>query len=190
MRDYSKIANDNITLITSIREYIYKLFSITQEEFNTSSRKYIKELLYSIKKNNLKMKYIRLKREKLREDIRDLEASFVVGDSYDKEFTGKNNGLQPNTTEIKYLKRAKLKEELGKLVVETLEIEKSLEDNNKLVCNLIDLLPSEAQTTILKMTYINCMSNVEIAAKLCYSVDGIDMARHRGIRELNKLLRF
>jgi len=189
MRDYSKIANDNITLITSIREYIYKLFSITQEEFNTSTKKYIKELLYSIKKNNLKVKYIRLKREKLREDIRDLEASFVVGDSYDKEFTGKNNGLQPNTTEIKYLKRAKMKEELGKLVIETLELEKSLEDNNTLVQNFIELIENEEYKTILKMTYIDCMPNVEIASELFYSVNTVDNARWRGIRELNKIIR-
>jgi len=189
MTDHEKITNKNIVFITSIREYIYKLFSITQEEFDKSTRKYIKELLKSIKSNNLKVKYLRLKRERLREDIKDLEASFVVGDSYDREFTGKNTGLQVNTTEIKYLQRAKMKEELCRLVIETINLEKSLEDNNIMIRKFIDLIPNEEYQTIMKMTYIDCMSNIEIAAELFYSVNTIDNARWRSIRELYKILK-
>lgn len=189
MTENDTLTNNSITLITSIKIYIYKLFKITELELNNSTKKYIKELLKSIRKNNLKVKYLRLKREKLRQDISDLEASFVTGDAYDNDRGGKNTGLVPNTTEIKYLKKQTLKEELGRLVIETLDIEKSLADNNLLVQQFIDLISNESYGTILKMTYIDCLSNVEIAAKLHYSVDTIDNARWRGIRELNRIIK-
>lgn len=186
---YQQIINNNTKLISSVKGYIFRLFKIEEIEFNKSPRKYIKELLKSIRYNNVKVKYLRLKRERIRNDIKDLEASFITGDSYDNERGGKNTGLIPNTTEIKYLKRQTLKEELCKLVIETLEIEKSLEDNNLLVQQFIELIPNEVYSTILKMTYIDCYSNVEIASMLNYSVDTIDNARWRGIRELNRIVK-
>ena len=184
-----KNKSNNTTLIERVRVYIYKKFSITEEELHNSSRKYIKELLQSIKSSNLQVKYLRIKRERLKEDIKDLEASFVVGDSYDREFTGPNTGLQANTTEIKYMKRATMKEELQTLVLKTLEIEKSLEDNNNLISDFIGLISKEEYQIILKMTYIDCMSNIEISKALFYAVNTIDNARWRGIRELTKLIK-
>lgn len=190
MVSYKKITKDNSELIEKVKVYILKSFKLREEEFNSNTRYYILEILRNIKNNNLKVKYIRIKRERLKDDIRDLEASFVGSQSFDGVQAGRNNGLIPNTTEIKYLQKQKLKEELSDLVIETLEIEKSLEDNNLLVSNFIDLISNEVYRTILKMTYIDCMSNVEIASMLHYNVDTVDNARWRGISDLNRIIKF
>lgn len=176
------------TILTNIIKYILNTFSITKEELISNKRAYIKELLKSIKDNNNRVKLLRIKRSKIREDIADLEASLVGSQSFDEVQAGRNNGLIPNTTEIKYIHRLELKEELSNLALETKLIEKSLEDNNELVLSFINLLSNANQRLIMRMTYIECMTNVEIADELYYSVGFIDNVRWIALKELDKIL--
>ncbi|MCR5350093.1 MAG: hypothetical protein K6E20_03775 [Acholeplasmatales bacterium] len=176
-------------IIAKIKDYIINTFNITSIELNINTRNNIKALLRKVRDNNNRVKLLRVKRNKIKEDIEDLEASMVGSQSFDGVQCGKNTGLKKNTTEIKYLQRLELKEELGKLLVETKLIEHSLEDNNKLVSDFIDLLSNANQRTIMKMTYFECMPNSEIASTLVYSIGAIDKERWRAIKELEKILK-
>lgn len=176
-------------IIAKIKDYIINTFNINKLELNNNTRHYIRLLLKQVRDNNNQVKLLRIKRSRLRDDIADIEASMVGSQSFDGVQAGRNNGLIPNTTEIKYLHKLELKEELSKLAIETQLLEKSLEDNNALIKKFINLLPSSCQRTIMIMTYIECLSNSEIASTLFYSVDAIDKSRWRGMKELEKLLK-
>lgn len=180
---------DNQEIIDNTINYILKIFNISKLELNNNTRHYIRLLLKQVRDNNNQVKLLRIKRSRLRDDIADIEASMVGSQSFDGIQAGRNNGLIPNTTEIKYLHKLELKEELSKLAIETQLLEKSLEDNNTLIKNFINLLPSSCQRTIMIMTYIECLSNSEIASTLFYSVDAIDKSRWRAYKELEKVLK-
>lgn len=180
---------DNTTsIINNIKKYIINKFNITSNDLYSNKRYYLKELLKSVRDNNNQVKLLRIKREKIRQDIKDLECSMVGSQSFDDVQAGRNNGLIPNTTELKYMHRLELKEQLSTLALETQLIEKSLEDNNKLISEFIDLLSSSSQRLIMKMTYIECMTNVEIASTLFYSVGGIDKERWRALKKFEELI--
>lgn len=189
MTNYENIATNNLELLNIIKKYIINTFNITDIELNNNTRHYIRLLLKQVRDNNNQVKLLRIKRSRLRDDIADIEASMVGSQSFDGVQAGRNNGLIPNTTEIKYLHKLELKEELSKLAIETQLLEKSLEDNNTLIKNFINLLPSSCQRTIMIMTYIECLSNSEIASTLFYSVDAIDKSRWRAYKELEKVLK-
>ena len=113
-----------------------------------------------------------------------IENTFVGGDSYDNSVIGKNTGLHKNNVELRHLKILELKEKLGDLLIESQLLEQSLYDNNKLILDFIQLIPSENNRLVMEMTYIDCMTNVEIASTLNYSLGVIDMARSRSINTL------
>lgn len=180
---------DNQEIINNTINYILKIFNINKIELNNNTRHYIRLLLKQVRDNNNQVKLLRIKRSRLRDDIADIEASMVGSQSFDGVQAGRNNGLIPNTTEIKYLHKLELKEELSKLAIETQLLEKSLEDNNALIKNFINLLPSSCQRTIMVMSYIECLSNAEIASTLFYSIGGVNKERWRAAAGLENLLK-
>lgn len=180
---------DNQEIINNTINYILKVFNINKLELNNNTRHYIRLLLKQVRDNNNQVKLLRIKRSRLRDDIADIEASMVGSQSFDGVQAGRNNGLIPNTTEIKYLHKLELKEELSKLAIETQLLEKSLEDNNTLIKNFINLLPSSCQRTIMVMSYIECLSNAEIASTLFYSIGGVNKERWRAAAGLENLLK-
>ncbi len=180
---------DNQEIINNTINYILKIFNINKLELNNNTRHYIRLLLKQVRDNNNQVKLLRIKRSRLRDDIADIEASMVGSQSFDGVQAGRNNGLIPNTTEIKYLHKLELKEELSKLAIETQLLEKSLEDNNTLIKNFINLLPSSCQRTIMVMSYIECLSNAEIASTLFYSIGGVNKERWRAAAGLENLLK-
>lgn len=189
MTNYENIATDNQEIINNTINYILKIFNISKLELNNNTRHYIRLLLKQVRDNNNQVKLLRIKRSRLRDDIADIEASMVGSQSFDGVQAGRNNGLIPNTTEIKYLHKLELKEELSKLAIETQLLEKSLEDNNTLIKNFINLLPSSCQRTIMIMSYIECLSNAEIASTLFYSIGGVNKERWRAAAGLENLLK-
>lgn len=180
---------NNQEIINNTINYILKIFNINKLELNNNTRHYIRLLLKQVRDNNNQVKLLRIKRSRLRDDIADIEASMVGSQSFDGVQAGRNNGLIPNTTEIKYLHKLELKEELSKLAIETQLLEKSLEDNNTLIKNFINLLPSSCQRTIMVMSYIECLSNAEIASTLFYSIGGVNKERWRAAAGLENLLK-
>ena len=94
---------DNQEIINNTINYILKIFNINKLELNNNTRHYIRLLLKQVRDNNNQVKLLRIKRSRLRDDIADIEASMVGSQSFDGVQAGRNNGLIPNTTEIKYL---------------------------------------------------------------------------------------
>ena len=180
---------DNKKLIQEIILYVTKTYNISNTIL-VSNRNYTKALLREVKSNNLKLKALRIKRKALEDDLHSYEAAFVLGDNYDAVGGGHNNGLIPNTVEKRMLKKKELKEKLQKIILEICELTISLEANNDRIKRFIDLIPRDSIKTIMNLSYIECLTNIEIATELNYSIDTVNNSIWRGINELTDILTY
>lgn len=185
----NNIYSDNKKLIQEIILYVLKTYNISNNLLVTN-RNYTKALLREVKSNNLKLKALRIKRKALEDDLHSYEAAFVLGDNYDAVGAGHNNGLIPNTAEIRMLKKRDLREKLQKIILEICELTISLEANNDRVKRFIDLIPRDSIKTIMNLSYIECLTNIEIATELNYSIDTVNNSIWRGINELTDILTY
>ena len=185
----NNIYSDNKKLIQEIILYVLKTYNISNNLL-VSNRNYTKALLREVKSNNLKLKALRIKRKALEDDLHSYEAAFVLGDNYDAVGGGHNNGLIPNTAEIRMLKKRDLREKLQKIILEICELTISLEANNDRIKRFIDLIPRDSIKTIMNLSYIECLTNIEIATELNYSIDTVNNSIWRGINELTDILTF
>ena len=185
----NNIYSDNKKLIQEIILYVLKTYNISNNLLVTN-RNYTKALLREVKSNNLKLKALRIKRKALEDDLHSYEAAFVLGDNYDAVGAGHNNGLQTNTAEIRMLKKRELREKLQKIILEICELTISLEANNDRVKRFIDLIPRDSIKTIMNLSYIECLTNIEIATELNYSIDTVNNSIWRGINELTDILTY
>lgn len=185
----NNIYSDNKKLIQEIILYVLKTYNISNTIL-VSNRNYTKALLREVKSNNLKLKALRIKRKALEDDLHSYEAAFVLGDNYDAVGGGHNNGLIPNTVEKRMLKKKELREKLQKIILEICELTISLEANNDRVKRFIDLIPRDSIKTIMNLSYIECLTNIEIATELNYSIDTVNNSIWRGINELTDILTF
>lgn len=183
------IKNTKESLLNEVITYICNTFNVELQEVIQNTRFYTKELLRSVRSNNYQLAYLRRKRRELNEDIRDLESTYVSGDSYDNPVLGKNTGARPNNVEIKHLKVLELKEKLRNMVIESELLDQSLAEHNKLISRFIELLSTDGCIIIMKMTYVDCLPNTEIANTLMFSVNNIDIARSRGLTRLSNILK-
>lgn len=187
---YKVTAKGHKELLDKVIQYACLSLKITKEQFLSENLKmYVKQLLKSIKTNNLKAVNLRLERAKVREDLDDIERAFCASPGAEIVPQGKNTGGKSNNVETRQLEKLNLKEKLKDLVLDCLLLEKSLESNNKLIESFIELIPRKNYISVLKMTYIDCMSNTKIAYELGYTSDFVDQARKRGIIDLVQLLR-
>lgn len=185
----NNIYSDNKKLIQEIILYVTKTYNISNTIL-VSNRNYTKALLREVKSNNLKLKALRIKRKALEDDLHSYEAAFVLGDNYDAVGAGHNNGLIPNTAEIRMLKKRDLREKLQKIILEICELTISLEANNDRIKRFIDLIPRDSIKTIMNLSYIECLTNIEIATELNYSIDTVNNSIWRGINELTDILTY
>jgi len=185
----NNIYSDNKKLIQEIILYVLKTYNISNNLL-VSNRNYTKALLREVKSNNLKLKALRIKRKALEDDLHSYEAAFVLGDNYDAVGAGHNNGLIPNTAEIRMLKKRDLREKLQKIILEICELTISLEANNDRIKRFIDLIPRDSIKTIMNLSYIECLTNIEIATELNYSIDTVNNSIWRGINELTDILTY
>lgn len=158
------IGKRNKSLIIEVIQYILKSFDISFMEFRKNMNRYVNDILSNLKCQNGKAALLRIHRKKLRDDLNDLQ--------YTKKY-----GLSKMNIE-------KLEKELGELVVETELLEKTLHYHNKLIINLIDLIPQPSYRIPMRMTFIECMNQSEIAKELLMEPDGVRNARFRGIKML------
>lgn len=186
---YKIIASNNILLINKIVVYICSTFNITVEEYIDNIKYYTKGILFEIKNNNNKAAELRLERRKVRDDLEDLERAYCKSPNLNPVGEGKNTGGKPNNEEIRQIQKLELKEKLGALLLESQLLEKTLEGNNELIRKLINLIPRTQYRGILIFTYLHCMSNSEIAMKLCYTIENVNMARIRGLDDIVKIIK-
>lgn len=182
------MCKDNTSLLLKVREYILRVNNIALEEYKNDSKVYLKQTLKNLRSSNNELLKLRLKRKQLREDIEDLECSMVGGESFNASEEGKNTGGKKNPPDFKMIQKLQLKEELGRLVNESLLLEKSLKDNNEMILSFIKLLPNKNQQIVLELTYIDCMSNSKIANQLFYTIEYVDISRNRAVKKLHSLL--
>lgn len=185
----NNIYSNNKKLIQEIILYVTKTYNISNTILVTN-RNYTKALLREVKSNNLKLKALRIKRKALEDDLHSYEAAFVLGDNYDAVGGGHNNGLIPNTVEKRMLKKKELREKLQKIILEICELTISLEANNDRIKRFIDLIPRDSIKTIMNLSYIECLTNIEIATELNYSIDTVNNSIWRGINELTDILTY
>ena len=187
---YNTIVSSNTNILNRVLVYIEsinKLLDIVSIE-DMNIKACIKEMLKSIRVSNNKVYQLRKQRAKIREDLDDLERAFYSASKYEGIGEGKNTGGHPNNVELRQIKKTKLKEQLGDLLIQTQLLEKSLADNNELVRQFINLLPQKQYIAVLELTYIECMSNVAIASELNYSREFVNMARIRGLNGLCEII--
>lgn len=178
----------NDTLLIRVKQYIIKSNNITEEEYSSDIRLYLKQTFKNLRSsNNVLLKY-RLKRKQLREDIADLECSMVGSENFNCSEEGKNTGGKKNPPDFKMIQKLQLKEELGQLLNESMLLEKSLKENNEMMLEFIKQLPNKNQQIVLELTYIDGLSNGRIANQLYYSVNSVDKYRDRGIKKLASFL--
>lgn len=176
------------TLLTRVKRYIILSSNITEEEYSSNIKIYLKQTLKNLKCSNKELLKYRIKRKQLREDIADLECSMVGSESFNVSEEGKNTGGKKNPPDFKMIQKLQLKEELGKLLNESLLLEKSLKENNELMLEFIKLLPNKNQQIVLELTYIEGKSNVSISNQLFYSLNYVDINRNRGLKKLTAIL--
>ncbi len=187
---YQDIAKNNTSILDKLIVYICSTYNITRDILRDNAKLYVKKILNSIRFNNSKVVKLRIERKKVRDDLTDLEKSYCGGGSCDAVGQGKNTGGKPNNVENRQIKKIKLKEELGRLLNETLLLEKSLKSNNELILQVLQLIPRKQYIQVLEMTYLDCMSNTNIAIELCYSIKFVDTARIRGVEDLIKIVQY
>lgn len=179
---------NDTNILTRVKEYILRVNNITEEEYKLDIRKYLKQTLKNIRSHNNELQKLRIQRRKLREDIEDLEASMVCGEFRTPSEEGKNTGGKKNPPDFKMIQKLQLKEELGKLVNESLLLEKSLKDNNELMLEFIHMLKNKNQQIVLELTYFDCMTNSKIANQMFYTIEYVDIFRNRSLKKLVSLL--
>lgn len=167
---------------------INNITNSSNNSINNSIKLYIKKVKY----NNKQVLLLRNQRKNIRDDLEDLERAYCGSGMSTSELVGqgKNTGGKPNNVAIRQIEKLQLKEQLGKLLTETLLLEKSLNETNKLIENIFDLIPRYQYGQVLKLTYIDCLSNTEIAIKLNYSTKFVDAARIRGIEDVCQLVKY
>lgn len=175
-------------LITKVKQYIISTCNITEEEYKSDIRRYLKQALKNLRYHNNELQKLRIQRRKLREDIEDLEASMVGGEFRELSEEGRNTGGRKNPPDFKAIQKLQLKEELGKLVNESLLLEKSLNDNNELMLEFIRMLTNKNRQIVLELTYIDCMSNTKIASQMFYTIEYVDISRNRALKSLTSVL--
>ena len=182
------------TNINNTNTSIYKLYNyilgnnIYLHQDTNSIKLALHRVLDNIKNKCYKSIKIREERQKLRDDISDLERMFVRADNLDISEAGKNTGGKENDVELRHLKIIKLKQELAKKTNESLVLEKSLEDNKEMFRNIFDELLSENDATVMKLFYIDCWTTLKIATELYYTRDTIRQKRNRSINCLTSAI--
>ncbi len=191
-KQYQEIADNSVNsnILNKLIIYICSTYSVSREVLRDNTKLYVKRILDNIRVNNNRVAKLRLKRKKVRDDLIDLEKSYCGSGSCDAIGQGKNTGGKPNNVELRQIKKLELKEELGQLLNETLLLEKSLEENNKLVLQSIHLIPHKQYIHVLEMTYLDCMSNTSIAIELFYTIKFVDAARRAGLDDLVQLVKY
>ena len=184
-----EIINKNKKLIQQVILYVIRTYNISKLELLSDTRRYTYEILKDIKSNNVKALRLRNKKDKVSQDLDDFNKAFVRGDSYDTTGAGhQKGGLQKNTIEERQLKKQELKETLRELLYEVMELEASLSKTNIMIENFIDLIPNKEYKEIMKLTYIECMTNTEIAVQTYYDANAIDVMRFRSINLLTDII--
>jgi hypothetical protein len=186
---YKVIARANKELLDKVVNYICATFKISVNELQCSLKQYVKNILKEIKYSNCKAVQLRRERKKVREDLDDLERAYCGGENLDANEQGRNTGGRVNTVEIRQIQKIQLREKLSNLLTESLLLEKSLEDNNRLIQKLFKLIPQPQYVSIMEMTYFENMSNTEIAIELSYGIEYVDQARHRGLSDIVKIIK-
>lgn len=185
-----EIINKNKKLIQEVILYVIRTYNISKLELISDTKRYTRELLKDIKSNNIKALRLRNKKDKVSQDLDDFNKAFVRGDSYDTTGAGhQKGGLQKNTIEERQLKKQELKETLRELLYEVMELEASLSKTNKMIESFIDLMPNKDYKEIMKFTYVDCMTNTEIALETYYDANTIDQIRFRSLDLLTDIIR-
>ena len=185
-----EIINKNKKLIQQVILYVIRTYNISVIELLSDTKRYTRELLKDIKSNNIKALRLRNKKDKVSQDLDDFNKAFVRGDSYDTTGAGhQKGGLQKNTIEERQLKKQELKETLRELLYEVMELEASLSKTNKMIEAFIDLMPNKDYKEIMKFTYVDCMTNTEIALETYYDANTIDQIRFRSLDLLTDIIK-
>ena len=185
-----EIINKNKKLIREVILYVIRTYNISKLELLSDTKRYTRELLKDIKSNNIKALRLRNKKDKVSQDLDDFNKAFVRGDSYDTTGAGhQKGGLQKNTIEERQLKKQELKETLRELLYEVMELEASLSKTNKMIESFIDVMPNKDYKEIMKFTYVDCMTNTEIALETYYDANTIDQIRFRSLDLLTDIIR-
>ena len=190
---YKEIVNNNIEVINNIKRYIVLSNNLnSNKDIYLDTRYYIKKLLSSIRTNNMKLYYMAKQRKEITEYLKQCEIVKVSGESYDNIGTGYDNGLKRNTVYDNHIKRLQDRsdkvKELDRLLLESDLLEKSLKDNNELVRAFIEMIDGDARKLVMKMTYIECQTDTDIATTLLYPVASVDQNRWLGIKALVQIL--
>ena len=183
------IIDNNKELLKKVIIYITSTYNITTTKLLDNTKYYVSSILKDIRDNNYKLLRLRQKKDNISKDLDDLNKAYTRGDSYDDVQSGKQKGgLQKNTVEERQLKKQNLKEKLRVAIYQVLELEASLEENNRLIESFIDLIPNAEYKHVMKQTYISCQSNGEIAISLFYEVETVNSARKRSVNILTDLI--
>ena len=175
----------NKEILTRFNNYIISISSTINSNNIEDNIRYV---LKNINTRCYDIVLIRKRRAEINQDIQDIYTSFVGGDSYDKPEQGKNTGMRLDSTDLKHIKIRQLKEELENLTNQTFLIEKSLEDNKKLISDVLDSILDTEASKIMKLFYLDCLPNRTIAIECQYSIDGIKHLKRRAITKIAKTM--
>lgn len=184
---YSRAVKNNPKLIQRVIDYLTLSFNITIDDLKANTYRYVKDMLEKLKTSNKKLLMIRENRKTIEEDLQSLERAYVVADCLEPREVSTTN--HENNVEKRQLLKIELREQIFNSIVESNLMEKSLNDNNKLIIEFIGIMPRLTSIEVLEMAYIKGMSNSQIANTLFYSDEYVKKARLRGVEDLSGIIK-
>lgn len=194
MNDYSArydniVSNiNNDVIFNNILLYIKSYCKVSINEIEKNCNFYVKEMLNSINKANERAELLRIRRDKLAENLEVLNRAYANADNCGGSEQGFSNGGKPNNVELRMIKRIELREGIEDSINEIMLLQKSLYENNDKITEMINLIPQRNYALVLQLVYIDCYCRGQIADKLSYSPESVSKLRIRGISVISKLL--
>lgn len=183
-----KTSNNTNTILDNIIIYITSTFKCSIEDIIDNTQDYVIKILRNLRLIKYKEADIRKERKKISQDIDDLQRAYVSSDAMTPNESGKNTGGKVNKVQLRQIKLLELREALANKVNESLVLEKSSNDNIKLLKDFIDMIPVPQHKMIVSRMYIDCESGSQIASDYFYSRGTVNVYRNRGIKSLTIIL--
>lgn len=188
---YAQIATERSSLLYSFTNYLcaknHLMITTLKEKSIASLKEEIRYLLKSVRYSNIELVNLEMEIERETIMIECFRRSFVSGDGYDSVGKGKDNGLIRNTQEERAIKKIQMEEEQMKRYAKRDMLKKSLDSNNQLILNVVNLIPNELYRKIVVDLYITDLARTQIANKYCVAYDTVGCADGRGLQSLAQI---
>lgn len=182
---YRLIVNENEIVLTKFVGELCARSNITIEQLQGYTHQKLKGSI-SLFLNRIRSdayKLIELQEEIKQADIalECFRRAYVGGDSYDGVAAGKNTGGSQTPPDIRPITLLELKEKQMHRITAYERAKEFTKKTSEAIVDMFDILHAPAYPLIMKYTYIDGLTQTQIAHKMNLSVEYIDTSRFRAM---------